>query len=688
MILYITLLLLTSIFCSVEAVERTKTIELDDYFTQAYVNSAIISPDGKWVAYTEMRWEPPSEKRNTELWVVGTSGGDARKLTFDPAADENAQWSADSRTIYFTSSRGDEKSEPPLNGKTQVWKISVDGGDPVAVTRLKDGIDGFQLSHDGRALYYSTSDKNKADEWKELRDKFADVEYGDGVTQSSTLWRTDLVTWRTEKLVDEKRHITTFTVSRDQQKIALITTPTDQLISNEGQSRVDVFDVASKLIDSPDATLWRAHAPSPYGWVETPAWSPDGQKLAIAVGFDGYPAEIFVVDYSGGHTHTQKIKRENEFAIEDGTPLIWLPNSIDLCLRIEERAHVRIGVIRGIQNGSHGKLQWLTQGEPIVEQFSMSSDGRQIAAHLSDVTSPGDVYVFATQDFKNRKALTHVNPQMDSWKLPSIQTVSWIGANGDSVEGVLELPSDYVAGTPLPMLVCVHGGPTAADLKRFEFWIYGKVLFSSMGWAVFSPNYRGSTGYGDKFMTDLVGHENEVEVQDILTGVDEMVRRGIADSSKLAVSGWSNGGYLTNCLITHTTRFKAASSGAGVLDMAMQWGTEDTPGHVINFMQGQPWSHAEEMEKASPLYNLDKVTTPTLIHVGENDPRVPAIHSRTLHRALHEYLGVPTELIVYPDQGHGLTKLTQRRCKMEWDMAWFKKYVLGAAIEEPARPAQ
>jgi dipeptidyl aminopeptidase/acylaminoacyl peptidase len=668
--------------------ERTQQIELDDYFTQAYVNSVAISPDGKWVAYTEMRWEPPAESRNTELWVVSTAGGDPRRLTFDPAADGGAQWSADSRFIFFTSARGKAEQEAPLNGETQIWKIAVEGGEALAVTRLKDGISAFQVSCDGRSLYYATSEKTTEDEWKELRDKYDEVEYGDGVTHTSTLWRLDLVAWRTEKVVDEKRHIVSFEVARDHSKIAMITTPTDQLITNEGQSRVDVYDVKTKTVSSPDAAPWRAQAPSPYGWIEAPAWSPDGNKLAFSVGFDGYPAELFVVDYSGGHSHAQKLRREREFAVADGSALVWMPNSTDLCVRVEERAHIRLGVIRGIQNGKQGALELLTTGEPIVEQYSITPAGDKIAVNLSDVGRPGDVYVCAAAAFNARKELTHVNPQIDSWKLPSIQTVSWIGANGDSVEGLLELPPDYVPGQPLPTLVCVHGGPTGADLKRFEFWIYGKVLFSTMGWAVFSPNYRGSTGYGDQFLTDLVGRENEIEVEDILSGVDALVARGIADSSKLAVSGWSNGGYLTNCLITQTTRFKAASSGAGVLDMAMQWGTEDTPGHVINFMRGKPWENPEALEKASPLYKLDRVNTPTLIHVGAEDPRVPAIHSKTLHRALHEYLGVPTELILYPGQGHGITKMTQRRCKMEWDIAWFKKYVLQLATEEPPRPAQ
>jgi dipeptidyl aminopeptidase/acylaminoacyl peptidase len=232
--------------------------------------------------------------------------------------------------------------------------------------------------------------------------------------------------------------------------------------------------------------------------------------------------------------------------------------------------------------------------------------------------------------------------------------------------------------------VHLHGGPTSSTAFAQQFWIYGRTIFAARGWALFSPNYRGSTGYGDAFMTDLIGRENDVEVKDILAGVDALVERGIVDPDRLAVMGWSNGGYLTNCLITTTDRFKAASSGAGVFDMVMQWSIEDTPGHVINYMQGLPWSAPDEHRESSPLYKVDRVVTPTIIHMGEKDSRVPVQHGISLHRALHHYLKVPSELVVYPGAGHGLTKYTHRNAKLAWDVAWFDEYVLGKSAEDAA----
>jgi dipeptidyl aminopeptidase/acylaminoacyl peptidase len=245
------------------------------------------------------------------------------------------------------------------------------------------------------------------------------------------------------------------------------------------------------------------------------------------------------------------------------------------------------------------------------------------------------------------------------------------------VEGILELPPGYQASDgPLPMIVEIHGGPTSATRFELQYWIYGRTLMAANGYALLSPNYRGSIGYGDSFLTDLIGHENDLDVADILAGVDAMVERGIADPDRLGVMGWSNGGFLTNCLITHTGRFKAASSGAGVLDQNIQWAAQDTPGHNINFMGGAlPWQNPEAYRKASPLDGLGAVTTPTLIHVGGNDPRVPPVHSRALYRGLRQYLGVPTELVVYPGEPHSLNTYLHRKAKMEWDLAWFEHYL-------------
>ncbi|MHC4414949.1 MAG: S9 family peptidase [Planctomycetota bacterium] len=659
---------------------RAHDITADDYFSLSWISHCVMAPDGRRVAYVERRWDEELDGRNADLWVVSTEGTDGthprRRLTFDHAADLSPSWSPDGRWIYFTSARkqGDD-AKPPYNDKTQVWRISVDGGNIIPVTRQPEGILGYELSVDGRSLYFTAGVKTvEADAWKPLRETHDDLDYGHGVVTFSQLWKLDLESWRQEKLVDEKRVIVTFRVAPDERRVAMVTRPDNTLLSNEGWSTIDVYDTASGSVTALPDTQWRDEAPSPFGWIVEPCWSSDSAAFAFRVDFDGYPAEIFVARFDAAHgIDISKVERPGEVSAEGR--MRWRPGTGDLCFIAEDRARARVYCVKGVAAGRPRGTDALTPGDVVVEAFSFDRDGRRMALVMSGLDHPPDVFVKRAGDGPVR--ITEANPQVDTWRLPSIQIVKWVSPDGTPVEGILELPPDHAPGRPLPMVVEIHGGPTASTKYRFRYWIYGRTLFAARGWALLSPNYRGSTGYGDAFLTDLIGNKNNLDVQDILAGVDAMIERGVADPERLAVMGWSNGGYLTNCLITRDHRFKAASSGAGVIDTVMQWGIEDTPGHVINYSRGLPWEEAAKMHETSPLYDVHLVETPTLIHVGEKDARVPLQHSRALHRALHHYLGVPCELVIYPGAGHGLTKLTHRKAKLAWDVAWFDTHVLG-----------
>ncbi len=658
--------------------QPTHDITLDDYFTLATPTSAVISPDGAHVAYTEMRWDESLDRRNTDLWVVDVQTQAPTRLTFDPTGDANASWSPDGEWIYFTSSpeRAGEDA-PPYDGSRQVWRIRPSGGEAQPVTRIEDGIEAYALSADGAALYFTTGvDHTEETRWGGLKKTYGDLTYGHGVVELSKLHRLDLTSWRQTELIDSPRVIQEFAVSPDESRIAMLTTPDRELITNEGWSWVQVFDVKSGETTTLDDTLWRDEAPSPFGWLLGLAWADDSGALAFRIDFDGYPGELFVTEFDlGGGPTTSKIDRPHGPTLEGGD-LTWRPGTRDLAFRADDRGRTRVFQARDVRRGRHGDISTLTPGEVVVGSYSFDAMGN-VAVVCATPQSYEELYLYSGS---RARRLTSLNPHTDAWKKPQVSVVSWDAPDGTTVEGILELPYGHDPETdgPLPLVVNIHGGPTSATPFCQRYWIYGRTLFPSKGWAMLSPNYRGSTGYGDRFLIDLIGRENDIEVKDILAGVDAMVERGIADDTRMAVMGWSNGGFLTNAIITTTDRFKAASSGAGVFDQNAQWMLEDTPGHVVNYMKGKlPWEDLGEYDESSPMSKAGNIVTPTVIHVGENDPRVPTVHSIALHRAMKHYLDVPVELVVYPGAGHGLTTYTHRKAKMAWDHAWFDHWVMG-----------
>ncbi len=663
----------TALFAAASA--RTHDLEPEDYFTIDGIASPAVSPDGETIVWSQARWEKALDRKNSDLWALNLETRAPVRLTFDPANEGHPVWSPDGRWIYYSAAyeRAGE-TLPPWNGTRQVWRIPATGGGPAAVTRVEDGVDLWDLSGDGNALYYTAMRKKIDDAWKELREKHDSLIYGDGVGKRSHLFELDLSTWRSKELLDTGRVVTALSVASNN-RIALVSRPDEELIHQEGWSRIDVLEPGGEeaAVVTPDG--WRNGHPSPFGWLEEVAWSQDGSALAFSIAYDGFPTQVYIARWKNGTPRLEDAPRPEGVSVTGGS-LRWRGG--DLGMIGHDHARSRVYVLEGAAAGTKtAGYTVLTPGDVTVDAFAFAPGAGFAVVAAGSLTSADDLYRVEKTGKLDR--LTRINPQIDTWKLPQISLVEWKGAGGDTVQGILELPPDSTPEDgPLPMVVEIHGGPTSDTRYRFRFWIYGRSLLPARGVAVFSPNYRGSTGYGDKFMTDLVGHENDIEVKDILAGVDAMVKRGIADPDRLGVMGWSNGGFLTNCVITATDRFKAASSGAGVIDQVIEWGLEDTPGHVINFNGGRyPWNAGDHYLAASPLYNLDKVQTPTLIHVGEKDERVPAANARTLYRGLRFYLKVPSELVIYPGAAHGLSTWEHRLAKMEWDLAWFDRYLLG-----------
>jgi dipeptidyl aminopeptidase/acylaminoacyl peptidase len=659
---------------------RTHNILVDDYFTLARVSGLALSPDAKYVAYSEDRWQESTGDRKSDLWLIDTKTAKAKKITFDRCNARNIAWSGDSQAVYFLANRKSEGGKvTPTDGKTQVWRANSSGNDLKALTQAETDVETFAATANGRNVYYVTHADRIADEWKALREKFKNIDYGHGVNKVSTVWKLDTETWRTEKLLDANRYIYEIALTPDGKKLAAIIAPDETVVHFEGRSSVTVWDTATKAETPIPDKCYRKDAASPYAWLKNLAIAPDGKTLAFNAIWDGHPCEIVLGSWKDKGWTSRLMGRAKTKSIRGyGSPLAFTKNR-ELAFLSEAKARVLLARSLDVDSEA-GDMGWGPVGDHVVSLFSHDSTGLTKAVLMTSPTELADIYLW--EEGKRPRRLTNTNPQTASWKLPKISVVSWPGANGDHVEGILELPPDHQPGQKVPLIVDIHGGPTTAYHFEQTFeWYSARSIMPAKGYAVLCPNYRGSTGYGDKFLTDLLGKENDWDVQDILKGVDHLVTKGIADSQRLAIMGWSNGGYLTNCCLTHTDRFKAAISGAGIVDAIMEFGSNDEPAYSIVFKRGFPWTVDNTYVKSSPSWRLFKVRTPTLIHVGGGDERCPPGHSRTLYRVLKEYNEVPTELLVYPGEPHGLRKYANIRGKMDWDQAWLKRYVMEGAIK-------
>ncbi|USD37391.1 S9 family peptidase [Ferrimonas sp. SCSIO 43195] len=660
--------------------ERTHDITPNDFFSIQGMSQVQLSADGEQAVWVQSYWDEAADKSLNDLWRVKLGQQKPERLTFSPDKESQPRLDSEGKYLYFlrAEKRGEGK-QPPYNGKSQIFRMPLSGGDAVPLTREEQGVKHFELGQD--SLWFSTSRSHtEQDAFTAQRSANKGPNYGHGSVDVNPIYSLNLQNFRTELLLDDDKVVWDFDVSPDGKRLARVTTTDNELIFLEGWSHVEVYDIESDTNTVLEDSAWREQAPSPYGWLMHPKWSPDGDKLAWRIDYDGHPGQLFVAAIGDDNQVQWQLDLERPGkATLNGSDSLWRPNSDELCYRGAEQGSVKI-FCTDIDDGKQGRTRTLTDGDYVVGSYAFDGRGKTMVMSHNSLDHFYDLYQGKVGKTPHR--ITNINPQTDNWKLPQISRFQWTAPDGSQVEGMLELPPGYKKSDgPLPLVVQIHGGPTAATPYALQHRSYGRASFAAKGWALLSPNYRGSTGYGDKFLVELVGHEHDIEVKDIEAGVDALIKEGIADADKLAVMGWSNGGYLTNALISTTTRYKAASSGAGVFDQRLQWLLEDTPGHVLNYMEGLPWEKPEAYTHGSSLTHAGSITTPTLIHMGENDPRVPAPHAKGLYRTLRHYLDVPTELVIYPGEGHGLSKMSHRKTKMSWDLAWFEHYVLGKELK-------
>ncbi|HVF91457.1 MAG TPA: S9 family peptidase [Blastocatellia bacterium] len=640
--------------------QEKRPMTFEDVMALKIVADPQVSPDGLRVAYTVTTASVSESSTDSDVWLVATAGGDAVRLTTSKKNDSSPRWSPDGKRLAFLSAREE---------KPQIFLISPFGGEAERLTESKSGVQAFQWSPDGRRIAYVAQQEPTPEEEKRQKEK-DDAIVVDKNFKFSRVWVIDLQTKKATELVKSDYVVSDPQWSPDGRQIAYTAVPTPK--ADDGSlSDIYILDVDSgkqrKLADNdgPDSSA---------------RWSPDGRRIAYLTrdmkgGLLGQ-LRLAVIASEGG---AARLLSES-FQYQPGS-ISWSPDGRFINFNSSVRTTSQMFSVPA----SGGEARQLSKIAGVLSAPTFSRDGSRVAFTKADLNTPADVYVSKSSDIAAVR-LTNHNPEVSGLALGKGEVITWKSKDGMEIEGLLIYPVEYRPGKRYPTLTLVHGGPAGVWAQSFPggWGNYGHV-WAGKGWAVFYPNVRGSSGYGEKFLLSNVRDWGGGDFQDIQTGLDHLISKGISDPDKLAQSGWSYGGYMTAWTITQTTRFKSAMVGAGLTNMFSMYSTNDLQRTLEGYFGAEPWNDLEVYNRASAMIFIKRAKTPTLILHGAEDKRVPVGQAQELYMGLRKN-NVPVELVFYPRQGHGLLEPKLQLDKMRREYAWHAKHVLG--LETPAPPGK
>jgi dipeptidyl aminopeptidase/acylaminoacyl peptidase len=655
------------------AVAQTKRhLGPDDFYRMREVGAPQISPDGKWIAYTVTTMNRDLDRLETQIWTVDWEGAQNLQMTFGPESASSPKWSPDGKYLSFLSSRKDEKGE----GKTQIWLLDRRGGEAQPLTDVKRDIGGFSWSPDGKKilLQLSGDEENDADRDKKTHkapkpiviDRYqfkADIEGYLTDASRSQISIFDVTEKKLEALTNDRRYDDQdATWSPDSSKIAFVSDRT----SDPDQTSIDeIYVVDAKAGATPQKI---ASFDSPSG--QRIRWSPDGKSILYMSGFElKYGAysqnSLHVISSSGGTAKALADKLDRgiiapEFT-EDGQAITFL---------FDDDRRVYLG--RVSVNG--GEVERMTHGEAVIEQRT-SAAGHTAVTATTDATPPE---VFALESGKLRKLSSQNDNWMSEIQLGAVEDFSSKAKDGSEVHGLMTKPPDFQSGKKYPLLLWIHGGPDMQDDHGLPFNLYPlqveRQMFAAQGYVVLAVNYRGGSGRGAAYTKSIAADWGQKEVLDVTAAVDYAISSGVADPNKLGVGGWSYGGMMTDFTIASDPRYKVAMAGAGIGNELGMYGSDQYIRQYNNEI-GPPWKNLDTWLKISyPFYHADRIKTPTLFMVGRADFNVPLVGTEQMYQSLRT-LGIPTQLVIYPDQFHIFTRPSYIYDRMERYLAWWDKYL-------------
>jgi len=661
-----------------------RPIKVDDMHRFHDVRDPQISPDGKWVAYTLNTVDTMADKSDTDVWMVSWDGAQNLRITSSPENETAPRWSPDGRYLSFLSSR------PGKAKGNQVWLMERNGGEAQQFTDFKGRLASYDWSPDSRKLLLVMADRDPTD-------PITDPESGERPAAVPGAKAPKPI------VIDRYKF--------KQDVIGYLTQPAGRLY---------LFDVASRKAEALTAAETMEAA--------SPSWSPDGKSIAF-LGKQGKDSDryntwnVYAMEARAGATprqltqydgvHSSASRGRAEWS-PDGSRLVFLQSSgaklgaynmnrlATVAAAGGEPRFLTEKLDRGVASprfstdgasvmflvaddrweysarvpSNGGAVQGMVQGPGMISAMEQGRDGR-VAVLAAGDSSHGEIY--ALEDGTLRKLTHHNDAILAEFKLGATEEFSCKARDGNEVHGLLVKPPDYEPGKKYPTLLRIHGGPNGQDAHSFSF---ERQLFAANGYVVVAVNYRGSSGRGAAYQAAISADWGNKEVIDLQAAMDYVVSIGLADPDRLGVGGWSYGGILTDAIIAKDHRFKAATSGAGTAFPIALYGVDQ---YIMQYDEeiGAPWKVGLEpwIRISYAFLHADQITTPTLFLGGEKDFNVPLVGGEQMYQALRS-LNVPTQLVIYPGQNHGIARPSYQKDRMERYLAWYAKY-----LKRPETPA-
>lgn len=640
-------------------------LSIEEIISLPAVSSTNISDDGKNVAFVKRTANWKDNTYRNHVWIYEKGKGKNYPLTNGDIDSTCPLWSPNSRDIAYLSPGG--------NGKNQIFVKSLDGYSGVQITDEEEGISTFKWDHTGKGFYYIAQAK-ECEEIKKRKERYGDFHHVGKEHQNNCLCYVEI-----EKVIQNDKeereingvyqltdgkdfYIHDFDISNDGKKVVCMATPS---LNDYMNGDIYILDVEAEELQKMNVDRLLG------GSV---CFSPEGNKIC-------YSASIREKEYYRNHIQESTLEIYDMNTGEvlqpltnfDSTvmPLQWIAKGI--LIRWQDKTNYRIGLL-----AEDGTMEVLSDNvDGFIMDASITKDGNHITYSKAITNETFEIYL-------DDKKITNENSFFEGKLKSNREIISWQSSDGLKIEGVLSRPVEFDSNKKYPLLVVIHGGPAWASFPIFSDCFNEKYpieQFVEKGFIVLEPNYRGSSGYGNEFLKANYKKQGLADYDDVISGVDELVEKGIVDKDRVGVMGWSNGGYISAFCSTFSNRFKAISVGGGITNWSTHYVNTDIPYFIRMHLGNTPWNDPDIYKKTSPMTYIKSACTPTLIQHGEKDARIPVTNAYELYEGLRD-MEVDTELIIFKEMAYSSDQPGVHVAIMKQNLMWFSHYILGESMKD------